>query len=276
MTRTRGAPPIKRLKNIVYSNQSGMVLDLYPAGQERRTPAPTVVYVHGGAWTTGNKNGGYSLHMAPAITERGGIFVALNYRLSPAFLFPAHIQDVKCALRFLRAHAGRYGIDPRRMAVIGNSAGGHLVSLAGLTDASAGFDTDEYAHQSSQVQAVVDLYGPADLVPISANATFQRRLRAVFGRDPDALRRASPITYVKAGAPPFFIVHGERDQTVPIAQSMTLQASLRAAGAEATLLSVRNAGHALVAVGGPINPSHEQVNAAIVEWLDAKLRFADS
>ena len=91
MARTRGAPPIKRLKNIVYSNQSGMVLDLYPAAQQAHAPAPTVVYVHGGAWTTGNKNGGYSLELAPAITERGGIFVALNYRLAPEFLFPAHI-----------------------------------------------------------------------------------------------------------------------------------------------------------------------------------------
>ena len=274
MARTRGAPPIKRLKNIVYSNQSGMVLDLYPAAQQAHAPAPTVVYVHGGAWTTGNKNGGYSLELAPAITERGGIFVALNYRLAPEFLFPAHIQDVKCAIRFLRAHAVKYGIDPQRIAIIGNSAGGHLVSLAGLTDASAGFDTDEYAHQSSQVQAVVDLYGPADLTPISANSYFQRRLRAVFGRDPDALRRASPVTYIKAGAPPFFIVHGERDQTVPIAQSVALQAALQAVGGQATLLSVRNAGHALVSVGGPISPSQDQINAAIVEWLSAKLQFA--
>ncbi len=269
MARTRGAPPIKRLKNIVYSQSSGMALDIYPTTFV--APAPVVVYVHGGSWTTGSKNGGYGLALAPALTAAGVHVAALNYRLAPQFIFPAHIEDVKCAIRFLRANAARYGIAPDRIAILGNCAGGHLASLAGLAGPAAGFETGEYDQFSSSLQAVVDLYGPADLEPISANSEFQRRLRTVFGRDPDALRRASPMTYVAPGAPPFLIVHGERDRTVPFAMSVALQGALQAVGAQVTLLPVRNAGHALVSVGGPISPSQADVNDTIVRWLTSQL-----
>ncbi len=126
-------------------------------------PAAAVIYVHGGGWTDGDKASGGSREIREMLA-RGYLVFAINYRLAPEYKFPAQIQDVKCAVRHLRANVAVYNLDPDRIGAWGNSAGGHLVSLLGVTDASAGFEgSGGYADQSSRVQAVVDGYGPADL-----------------------------------------------------------------------------------------------------------------
>ncbi len=125
---------------------------------------PVVMYVHGGGWTGGDKTAGAGANEIPEMIKRGYLVVSVNYRLAPQYKFPAMIEDVKCAVRYLRATASDYGLDPDKIGVWGGSAGGHLVALLGTADASAGFEgSSGYLDQSSRVRAVVDFFGPAEL-----------------------------------------------------------------------------------------------------------------
>ena len=260
---SRGVPALPRLANIPYCN--GMALDIYPSAQPG--PRPAVVYSHGGAWRSGDKEEGYALQqLAVILTLRGITFVSLDYRLAPAHLFPAPIEDVKCAIRFLRAHAAQYRVDSQRIGVIGNSAGAHLAALAGLADAQAGFDAGAYLNFSSAVQAVVNLWGPSDLTQLD-----EPGLHLIFGPTEDDLRRASPVAYISAADPPVLSVHGDMDSTVPVTQSLVFHQALLANGVASQLLVVHNAGHALAPVSGPLDPPLEAVNATIADFLAARL-----
>ena len=185
-------------------------------------PWPGVIFVHGGGWTEGDKA---PLPMVP--TAYGYLVVSINYRMYPAYRFPAMIEDVKCAIRFLRAHADDYNLDPERIALIGHSAGGHLAALAGLVDESAGWDVGPYLEQSSRVQAVVDLSGPADLTGRFPDMAEELKV-SVFGAAQWV--SASPVTYARPDAPPFLIVHGEEDGVVPVEQAHRLHDALFEAG----------------------------------------------
>lgn len=150
------------------------------------------------------------------------------------------IQDVKCAIRSFRAHADDYQTDPDKIGIWGASAGGHLVNLLGTTDSSAGFEVGEYLEQSSRVQAVVDIYGPADLT-IDFSTVFTDLKESVFGSFD--LAQASPVTYVTADDPPFLILHGDMDLVAPLSQSQLFYDRLTAAGVEAQLVIVQGGNH---------------------------------
>jgi len=207
----------------------------------------------------------------PSTMQKAGILtVSVDYRLAPQYKFPAMIEDVKCAVRFLRAHTEKYNIDPERFAAMGGSAGGHLVSLLGVTDKSAGFDVGEYADYSSRVQAVVSISGLADLAqPFTMQLFFDRMF--VFGvNDPydPIFLRASPVNYITPDDPPFLLIHGELDTTVPIKQSIILYRHLQRAGIYSDLVTVKNADHIFLPVGkGPIDPSTEEINNMIMSFL---------
>ncbi len=239
-------------------------------------PAPTVIFVHGGSWLGGDKSAGEVAYFAPDLVARGYIVVSVNYRLAPRYKWPAMIEDVKCAIRSLRANAALYHIDPNRIGLIGSSAGGQLVAVAGMADKSAGFDVGEYANQSSGVRAVVDLYGPTHLNAADYDVThLPAILPQVFGvtkaSDP-VLVLASPVTYVSRGAPPFLILQGDTDTTVPPNQSQLLYDRLKAAGVDATLVMVKNAGHGFVPAGGAINPSRSEITQMVVQFFDQHLK----
>ena len=257
-------------KDITYCTAGGVDLkaDIY-APNNASGPAALVVYVHGGAWVSGDKASGAGARDIPALLDAGFAVAGVNYRLAPDFKFPAMIEDVKCAIRFFRANAAAYGFDPARIGAWGGSAGGHLVSLLGLAGPSAGFDTGQYADYSSAVQAVVDMFGPADLTVDFAGAAGQLRAN-VFGSFSPAA--ASPVTYASPGDPPFLILHGDQDNVVPLAQSQRLLQALQAAGVPAELVVVQHAGHSFAQVGpDPISPSREQITQRVVaffqEWL---------
>jgi acetyl esterase/lipase len=249
------------------STAEGVALKMdiyYPQALDQ--PAPVVVYIHGGSWTNGDKAEGAGLRFLPALRYNGFVVIAINYRLAPEYPFPAHIQDAKCAIRHLRAFAGRYGIDPRRIGVMGSSAGGHLAALLGLADKSAGWDDGQYASFSSRVRAVVDLFGPSDLTQFSGE---RERAAAVFGVSPSGeveLARYSPVNYVSAGDPPFLILHGLKDQVVPPEQSQLLYEALRQAGVPAQLLLVENAGHGFEDQGGDIQPALDDLIQAVIDF----------
>ncbi|HET8629810.1 MAG TPA: alpha/beta hydrolase [Thermomicrobiales bacterium] len=231
-------------------------MDVYEPAAAAARPAPAVLYVHGGGWIMGDRQpGGPGAKMAnssgaffPALQRelnaRGFVVASIDYRLAPLHPWPAPVEDARCAVRFLRAHAGELGIDPGRIGAWGSSAGGQLVALLGLAGPAAGFDVGPYPEQSSRVQAVVDMFGPADLTRSADFAPWARSLiTLVLGRDAAVRRAASPVTYVGPGAPPFLILHGTLDTGVAPAQSRDLAGRLAAAGAPVTLVPVEGAGH---------------------------------
>ncbi len=263
-------------KDLTYCTADGVALgmDLY-FPKNLAQPVPVVVYVHGGGWRSGDKREGAGIQYAAALVERGYLFASINYRLAPQEKWPAQIQDVKCAIRHLRANAATYHLDPKRIGAIGGSAGGHLVAMLGLTDAGAGFDVGEYSDQSSRVQAVVDLFGPADLTVRHFTEYQADIVRQAFGvtvpGDP-ILVQASPVTYISKDDPPFLILQGDKDTTVPASQSEELYARLETGGVTATLVIVKNAGHGLIPTGGAISPSRAELGKMVVEFFDRYLQ----
>jgi acetyl esterase/lipase len=262
------APGIRVSKDLPYVEgaHERQRLDLY-LPETARGLLPVVVWVHGGAWRGGSKD------RCPAqrLVARGYAVASINYRLSQHAAFPAQIEDCKAAVRWLRAHSQQYGLDPRRLGVWGASAGGHLVALLG----TAG-DVKELegalgnAKQSSRVQCVVDWFGPTNFLKMggSHNDPTSPESRLVGGpiqQNAEKVARANPIRYVTPDDPPFLIVHGDADPTVPIGQSELLEAALKAAGVEVTFLRLAGAGH-----GGPQFETPE-VRGAIDEFLDRHL-----
>ncbi len=258
-------------RDVAYCTADGVALkmDVYQPGAPVPVMMPVMMYVHGGGWTSGNKSSAEVSLLVGEATRRGYLAVSIDYRLAPKYKFPAQIEDTKCAVRYLRANAARYNIDPNRIGAVGASAGGHLVSLLGTTDASAGLEGNGgYSEQSSRVQAVVDLFGPADLLYLKDYAPV---VEGVFGSK-DLLPKYSPVTYVSHDDPPFLLMHGDKDTTVPFSQSQELFDRLIAAGVPATLVRVHNAEHSFTPSGGPISPSLVEIGAQIGDFLDANLK----
>lgn len=236
---------------------------------------PAILYVHGGGWTKGDKRAGAGAEDIPELVSRGYLVAAVNYRLAPQYKFPAQIEDLKCAVRFLRANAAAYGIDPDHIGAWGGSAGGHLVALLGVTDATAGFEgSGGYASQSSRVQAVVDMFGPTDLTAVFQGAAppLMEQVFGITDKNSDIIKRASPVTWVSSDDPPFLILHGEKDALVPLSQSEKFYDRLVATGVPATLTMVENAGHGFAPAGGTIDPSRTEITGLVADFFDQYLK----
>ena len=262
--------------DVVYCtmNEVPLKMDIYyPSTIERQWPV--VLYVHGGGWSQGDKKSVGFMDI-DKMRKAGILIVSVEYRLAPQYKFPAMIEDVKCAVRYLRAHAEKYNLDPERFGAMGGSAGGHLVALLGVTDKAAGFDVGEYPDYSSRVQAVVTISGLADLAPPFTMELFFDRMY-VFGtydqHDP-IFEKASPVYYVTSDDPPFLIIHGELDTTVPINQAVTLDRHLQRAGISSDFVKVQNADHTFLPVGSdPVDPPMEEIrNMIMLFWKDHLLK----
>jgi acetyl esterase/lipase len=212
---------------------------------------------------------------AQDLLRRGYLFASINYRLAPEYKFPAQIEDVKCAVRFLRAHASEYKLNPNRIGAIGTSAGGHLVALLGVSAGATDLEgKGGWSDQSSRVQAVADLFGPTDLT-MGAGGRAEQLGEAVFGAksaDDPVLKRASPVTYVSKDNPPFLMMHGDKDPVVPLRHSESLLMKMKAAGVTSTLVVVTNAGHGFAPVGGEPNPSRTEIGRMIADFFDRSLK----
>ncbi|MEW5872810.1 MAG: alpha/beta hydrolase [Chloroflexota bacterium] len=244
----------------------------YP--KQMSAPAPAIVYIHGGGWVRGDKKEGAGMLFFPALQKAGYIMVAVNYRLAPDYKFPAPIEDVKCAIRHLRANSTRYNLDPGRIGALGGSAGGHIAALLGLADASAGWDVGAYPEQSSRVGAVVDLFGPSDLVQLFKDDPKPSASWSILGakgaRDP-LLSVFSPVTYITPDDPPFLLLHGNEDTEVPPEQSQILYDQLQAAGVPAELVWVKNAGHSFQPTGGKLDPSLAELSKIVTAFFERYL-----
>jgi acetyl esterase/lipase len=239
-------------------------------------------FIHGGGWVSGDKSGATLLpEVRDELLSRGYVVVSLNYRLGGTAQWPAQINDVKCAIRHLRAEAADYGFDGVRVGVWGSSAGGHLSEMLGVTDATSGFEgSGGYAGQSSRVTAAVAIGGISDLTqgPTHSELNFSGP-ETTFGSWPGPsaeLTNASPITWESADDPPFLLVHGDQDVTVFPAQAQRLFDQLDAVGVNATLQFVTDGGHNLeeVTEGTPPTPSIAQVAQQIADFLDAHVRLS--
>jgi acetyl esterase/lipase len=211
-----------------------------------------------------------AIMFADRMTAQGYLVASINYRLYPEGKFPNMIEDVKCAIRFLRAHAGDYNLDPNRIAAIGPSAGGHLVSLLGTSDVNAGWDVGEYLDQSSRVQAVIAMAPVTDLTRSFPNADIEAMRGVGFGEDNIVL--ASPITHVTPDDPPFLLIHGDQDTVVPYEQSQIMYDRLIQTNVPAQLVIVQRAGHSLTAPDGSAVPTFEEINQIIQNFLATYLR----
>ena len=233
------------LQDLEYARvgETSLKLDLYIPQHERGVLLPLVVWVHGGAWISGTKAN------PRAARELGDRYIvaSIDYRLSQEAAFPAQIHDCKAAIRWLRANADEYDIDPDRIGAWGASAGGHLVALLGTSGGVEALEGNVGDHLdcSSAVQAVCDFYGPTDLEELAMLdqtykiAPSKNPLYLLFGgslsENLDLVRQANPITHVSSDDPPFLIMHGEEDLLVPLSQSELLDSALREARVESTL-----------------------------------------
>ncbi|MEO8899342.1 MAG: alpha/beta hydrolase [Candidatus Dormibacter sp.] len=251
-------------------------LDLYEPGGGG--PHPLLIFVHGGSWAFGSSSiveqNQLTQQVVGGVLRRGFAVASINYRLAPADPWPAQIIDVRCAIRYLRASAASFGIDPRRFAAMGNSAGGQLVSLAALSAGQVpAWDTRQFGAESSSVAAVVDCWGPVDLLaPGWSNTALEigkLEFRVSWGTQNGTLAAASPVTYGHGGAPPFLIIQGTADALVPPAQSVELRNRLTAAGDRATLIEVSHGAHELIPSGGAISPDVATLARQTVDFLVA-------
>ena len=239
----------------VDNGHARQVLDLY-VPEKAGEPLPLIVWIHGGAWSGGDKSGCPPLRQGYA--QRGYAVASLNYRLSQHATFPAQVEDCKAALRWLRAQVKKYRLDPARIGVWGSSAGGHLVALLGVTGDVKGFEVGQHLEFSSAVQCVMNDYGPTDFVQMDAHrppgATMAHSVpnspesRLIGGlislpENREKVQRANPITYVSRGDAPFLINHGDIDPAVPHHQSELLFAALKAANVPVRFNTVKGGGH---------------------------------
>ncbi|RBY97600.1 alpha/beta hydrolase [Blastococcus sp. TF02-8] len=241
-------------RDLVYASVDGtdLQLDLYVPDVR---PAPLVVWLHGGGWLRGSRGVGAEQRLAP-LADHGVAVAAVRYRLSGEATFPAPLDDARAAVRWLRAHAAEHGLDGTRIGVWGASAGGHLASLLGLTDDGADAERGD-----ASVQAVVAWFPPTDLLRRDSDLpegppppfltgpmpepSFEARLLGVddVRDDRPAALAASPVAQVHPDAPPFLLVHGDRDGLIPSEHSRDLYRALRAEGVDATLWLLHGANH---------------------------------
>ncbi|MDB6118318.1 MAG: Carboxylesterase type [Verrucomicrobiaceae bacterium] len=250
------APPagVTAVRDLNYAGteEPRQTLDLFVPKTPPAKPLPLVVFIHGGGWTNGSKNDTGAIYAL--INDGAFIGASLNYRLTDKGTFPIQIHDCKAAIRWLRAHAKDYGIDPQKISVFGISAGGHLASLLGTSgdvkemEGTVGGNLD----QSSRVSCVIDFCGPSDF-PIFATqksaidpekpGIITKLFGGPMSQHLDLARAASPVTYITKDDPPFLIIHGTKDPLVPYEQAVELNKLLHDAGVPATLLTGTDAGH---------------------------------
>ena len=268
---------IKRDVTYCSGDDLPLKMDIYFPQAAGNAPAPVAMYVHGGAWSSGSKDWIGRIIDPALLTSKGYLVASVAYRLAPQYRWPAQIEDVKCAVRYLRANAQAYHLDPGRIGVFGESAGGHLVSLLGLAGAGAGLEgSGGYPDQSSRVQAVVDMCGPTDFTTFDVSSYTGSMARLLLGVNgtKSALLKASPVNFIDTDAPPFLIMQGDKDPLVPPDQSQELYDKLTAAGDSASLVIVKNAGHVFAPAGGTPSPSMPELRNMLLDFFDKNLRPA--
>jgi acetyl esterase/lipase len=278
---------VEGLLDITYSTVMGyrpLKLDLYHSTTAKEL-RPAVIFLHGGGWFVGSPRMvspvfGEKDQALAALAARGYVTIGATYRLSGEARFPAAIEDVKAAIRWTRANAAKYGIDPKRVALWGESAGAYLAILGGTSCGVAALEgKGGNPEQSSCVQAVVDFYGPNDFAQMDSQNRPDAQIRHSAADSPESkflgcslpecpkelLQLASPLTSIKADTPPFLIMHGDVDTAVPIQQSRLLRDALKAKGVPVTLVEVPGVNHGFA---GATAEQGRKINEQLYKFLD--------
>jgi acetyl esterase/lipase len=260
-------------REVPYSTVGGrQTMDIIRPRETSNSPRPAVLLVHGGGFRAGAKEG--YIPLAIKLAEHGYVAATANYRLSPRNQFPAAVQDVKAAVRFLRANATKYNIDANHIGALGGSAGGHLVLMLGFTAGVEEFEgSGPNRDQSSAVECVVDEYGPTDFTQsYSKSVDAAEVLPKFLGGDLDHERaahiRASPLNWVTPNAAPTLAIHGTADNYVAYEQSLWMIERLIAAGVPAELETIGGAGH------GFKGADLQRADDRAISWLDRYLKPA--
>jgi acetyl esterase/lipase len=271
---------VRTVPNIVYERANGWEgkLDVYAQRTPQNSPpTPVVVFIHGGGWVQGTKEASMVRGVLPYVAM-GYSVVNVEYRLANVSLAPAAIEDCRCALRWVVAHARDYNLDVNRIVVSGESAGGHLALTTGMIPANAGFDRTCFTTTEPHVAAIVDFYGITDVAdlldgpnkkpfPESWPYTVQW-----LGNQPnraEIARASSPLTYVRAGVPATISIHGDADPLVPYAHSTHLQEALQKAGVAHELVTIPGGGH-----GNFSTAEWQRAFTAVEKFLSAQLAAA--
>lgn len=261
-------PEIKLIANVVYEQvpsrgyeNVAMKMDVLKPLKKEKMPA--VLFITGGGFINANKDNGIQQRMA--LAEAGYVVASVEYRVAPTGKFPEPLEDVKAAIRYLKAHADQFNIDPERVGVLGGSAGGYLSAMVGVTNGTCQFDKGENLDQDSTVKAAVDVYGLSDLTKVGDDfsAEVQKKHKSagatealwvngspVFGgidggilADPEKTEAANPIHYISDQSAPFLLLHGTADTVVSPSQTELLHKALQARGIPSTRYLVKNAQH---------------------------------
>lgn len=258
--------------DVEFANPDNQHLQVNVARPKTGTgPFPAVVCIHGGGFRAGKRESYDKLCLT--LAQRGYVAITVTYRLAPAYPFPAAVHDCKAAVRWLRANAAKYGVDPARIGVTGGSAGGHLAQFLGVTAGVKEFEGEGNLDQSSAVTCVVNFYGPSDLTKsYGASVDAAEVLPLFFGGDLTTKRRehivGSPLYWVTPNAAPTLVVHGTDDKYVAYEQAGWMIDKLKSCMVEADLLTLQGAGH------GFKGADAEKAEAALLEYFDKQLKPA--
>ena len=252
--------------NVTYAQAGNrsLFLDIY-SPTNKVANAPLIIWIHGGAWHGGSKE-----NPPKQLLEKGYFLASIDYRLSTEAPFPAMVHDIKAAVRYLREHAAEYGIDPSRIGVLGDSAGGYMAQMLALTNGDKTFDRGDNLAQSSDVQAAATLYGISNLLNIGEGfpqaiqkvhqspavteallvhgSAFRDWLGATIDSDPQKALAASPMGHISGKKPPFLIMHGSADTLVSPVQSQQLYRALKKEGNPADYVLLAGAEHGMSVV----------------------------
>jgi acetyl esterase len=229
----------EELRDVQFAEAGGVALKLDAHIPEGAGPFRGAILVHGGGWIGGDKQQ-YITYIFKPLADANFVWISINYRLAPKFIFPAPADDVELAIQYVRKNAAKFKIDPDRIALIGESAGGHLVSYVGARE------------KNHEIAAVVSLYGVHDFVaaavewkPVPTELYQLFGISAVEATNVSKLVQGSPVTFIHKDMPPYLLMHGSKDEDVPYEQSVEMCKAMKAAGAKCDLVTVKGGVHGM-------------------------------
>lgn len=257
---------------LIYGVADGqkLTMDYYaPAG---KGPHPIVIIIHGGGYIGGDSRNGSEAYCADFLVPAGYAVFSVNYRLAPKYPYPYMVYDVQRAVRYIRHNAKRWNADPNKIALLGGSAGGYLSNMVGLLNSPGDPNAkDPVDRESASAQAVVTLYGQSSVATVPLNTNVHDLLDPFIAKKgmKEALREASPITYVSKDDPPFLLIQGDRDEYIPVSEQYNLKAALNKVGINCEIIIIPGGMHG---TGGwyklPNDPDWE---IQMTKWLNSKL-----